>query len=245
MADSGGGSTNTKTVQTTQNTAPWDPTQPGLKQGISDWTDLYNSGGLNVPYYPGQTVADTAPETTAGWNSITGTANDPNSGVGAAQKYNNGILSGDYSAIQPIIDAAKNSADMSYEGAGRYGSGSHDKAVASGVSGVIAQAAQGAVANAPALQSASYVPGQALESVGAARQGSAQDQITAAIQKYNYDKNGAATAIQQYMAGLPGGSGSSTIGTQPIQTTSTNPYLQGGGLLASLLGSAAGSYFGS
>lgn len=243
MAD-GGGSQKTQTVQTTSNTAPWAPTQPGLEQGISDWTKLYNSGGLNVPYYPGQTIADTAPETTAGWNSITNTANDPNTGVGSALKYNNAILNGDYSALSPMFGAAQDAANSNFEGAGRYGSGANSKAVGTGVAQVIADAAGNAVNAAPGLQAAAYAPGQALESVGAARQATAQDQITAAIQKYNYQQSAAAQAIQNYMAGLPGGSGSTTIGTQPIQTTNTNPYLQGGGLLASLLGSAAGSYFG-
>lgn len=237
----GGGSTKTQNVTTTQNSAPWAPTQPGLTQGINDLTGIYNSGGFNIPRYPGQTLADTAPETTAGWNSITATANDPNSGVGAAQKYNNAILGGDYSALQPMFDAARDSAASSYEAAGRYGSGYHDNAVSKGVGSVIANAAGNAVAAAPGLQSAAYAPGQALESVGTARQATAQQQIDAAIQAYNQDKTAPISSIEDFMSALSGNWGGSTTATQPVQTAANSPWLQ----IAGLGASALGSYFGS
>lgn len=240
----GGGSTKTQNVTTTSNSAPWAPVQPGLQTGIKDLTSIYNSGGFNIPRYPGQTLADTAPETTQGWQSITDTANDPSKGVGAAQTYNNAILNGDYSALQPMFDAARDTAASSYEAAGRYGSGYHDNAVSKGVGSVIANAAGSAVSAAPALAAAQYAPGQALEAVGTARQQTAQDQINAAIAAYNQDKTAPISSIEDYMAALSGNWGGSTTATQPVQSAATNPWLQIAGLGASAVGSAASSYFG-
>jgi hypothetical protein len=240
MPDSGG--SKTKTVQTTQNSAPWAPTIPGLQQGIDDWTSLYKSGGLEVPYYPGQTVAGVAPERSDAWQMVSDLTKNPNSSsVGAATDYNNAILKGDYHALSPMFDAAKDAAGSSYEAAGRYGSGYHDNAVSKGVGSVIANAAGQAVAAAPGLQAASYLPAQMLDTVGQERQGQAQNEIQAAIDKFNYTQTQKAQAIQNFMAGLPGGSGASVTGTQPIQVQQSNPWLQGAGLAASALG----SYFGS
>lgn len=241
MADSGG--SKTKQVQTTQNTAPWAPTIPGLSKGIDDWTKLYNSGGLNVPSYPGQTVAGVAPERSQAWQQITDLASNPNSSsVGAANDYNSAILRGDYSALSPMFDAAKDAAGSTYEAAGRYGSGYHDNAVSKGVSGVIAGAAGQAAAQAPGLQAALYQPAQMLGSVGQDRQNQAQSEIDAAIQKYNYDKTSQATAIQNFMAGLPGGSGASVTGTQPYQSNSGTSWQDIFGAGTSLASLGLGAY---
>jgi hypothetical protein len=242
MADGGG--SKTKTVSTSSATAPWAPTQPGLEQGIKDWTDLYKSGGLQVPYYPGQTVAGVAPESSQAWQQISDLAGNPNSSnVKAATDYDKAILSGDYSALSPMFDAARSQADSRYEASGRFGGGYHDAAVGKGVGAVIADAAGGAASRAPGLQQAMYQPSQFLDTVGQERQGQAQNEIQAAIDKFNYDQTSKSTAIQNYMAGLPGGSGASVTGTQPLQVNQSNPWLQYAGLAASALGSAAGSFF--
>jgi len=236
-----GGGSQPKSVQTSSNSAPWAPTQPGLKQGIKDWTALYNAGGLTPHAYPGQTLADTAPETSQGWESIMNTANDPNMGVGAATKANNALLTGDYAALQPLIDKTRDSVNGNFEAAGRYGGGYHDRGVSEGVGTVLANATQGAIAAAPTLQSASYVPGQAMLGVGEQRQQTAQDQIAENIKKFNLQDTARQTAIQQYLAGLSGGWGGSVTGTQPVQGTGSNDWMQ----LAGLGAQAAASYFGS
>lgn len=216
MADSGG--SKTQTVQTTQNTAPWSPTQPGLKKGIADLDKIYAAGGFNIPRYPGDTLADVAPETSQAWQMVSDIAKNPNaSSVGAATDYNNAILRGDYSALQPMFDAAREAAGSSYEAAGRYGSGYHDNAVSKGVGSVIANAASGAAAQAPQLQAAMYQPAAMLQGVGDDRQAQAQTEINQAISDFNYDKTAPINAINAYMQALSGNWGGTTVGTQPIQ----------------------------
>jgi hypothetical protein len=216
MADSGG--SKTQTVQTTSNSAPWGPTQPGLTKGVEDLGKLYDSGSFNIPRYPGQTLADVAPETSDAWKMVTDITKNPNaSSVQAATNYNNAILKGDYSALSPMFDAAKDAAGSTYEAAGRYGSGYHDNAVSKGVGSVIANAASTAAAQAPGLQTAMYAPAAALSGVGAERSGRAQDEINQAIGDFNYDQTAPINAVNAYMQALSGNWGGTTVGTQPIQ----------------------------
>lgn len=238
FGDSGG----SKTQTTVQSSAPWAPTQPGLKQGIKDWTALYNSGGLSTPYYPGQTVAGVSPERSSAWQMVSDLSGNPNSSsVQSATDYNNAILKGDYSALQPMFDAARDTVNSNYEAAGRYGSGYHDNAVSKGVGSVIANAASTAASQAPGLQSAMYQPAQYLDTVGQERQQQAQNEIDANVQRYQYDSTAQQRAIQDFISGLSGNWGGSTTMTAPSTSTTNNPWLQLGGLGISALG----SYFGS
>jgi hypothetical protein len=237
-----GDSGSSKTQTTTSSSAPWGPIQAPAKQGIADWTKLYNSGGLSVDPYPGQTVAGTAPEQSAAWKMVSDIAGDPSkSSVGAATNYNNAILRGDYSALQPMFDAARDAAGSTYEAAGRYGSGYHDNAVSKGVGSVIANAASTAASQAPGLQQAMYQPAQYLDQVGQERQGQAQTEINANITKYNAQKNQQAQAIQSYLAGLQGNWGATNTQTVPVQGQGTSwQDLFGAGLGAG--GLALGAY---
>lgn len=214
----GGGSTKTNTVTSSSNSAPWAPTQPGLQTGIGDLGSLYGSGGFNIPYFPGETVAGTSPLQTQSWNATAATAGDPSKGVGAAQTYNNNILSGNYDALHPMFQAATDAANGNFEAAGRYGSGANAKAVGSGVANVIAQASGQAAGQAPGLAAGQYIPSQMLDTAGQEQQATAQNQINGAIQKYNYQQGEPINAIQQYMQSLSGNWGGTTSGaqTQPV-----------------------------
>jgi hypothetical protein len=238
FGDSGG----SKTQTTTSSSAPWAPTQPGLKQGISDLDKLYKSGGFNIPYYPGQTLAETAPETSQAWQMVSDIAGNPSSSsVQGATDYNNAILRGDYSALQPMFDAAKDAANSNYEAAGRYGSGYPDNAVSKGIGSVIAGAAGNAAAQAPGLQAAMYQPAAALGQVGDQRQAEAQNQINEAIKAYNYGQTAPINAINSYMQALSGNWGGTQVGTQPVQGAGTNwQDIFGAGLGAG--GLALGAY---
>ncbi len=236
------GSSKQKNQVATTSSAPWDPVQPGLKKGISDLDALYASGGFNIPRYQGQTLADTSPETAQGWGAIAKTANDPNNGVGSALKYNNAILGGDYAALQPMFDAARENAGASYEAAGRYGSGYHDNAVSKGVGSVIAQAAGQAAGQAPALQAASYAPGQALVGVGKDREATAQAQIAEAIKAYYADKQQPINNIQDYMAALSGNYGGTSTQTSPVATTPGSSWQDYFGAGTSLAGLGLSAY---
>jgi len=56
----GGGNTETRTITKTQDNAPWEPTQEGLKHGLSEARRLYDSS--SPEYYGGSTVTDWSPE---------------------------------------------------------------------------------------------------------------------------------------------------------------------------------------
>jgi hypothetical protein len=240
------GSTKTKNQTAVTSSAPWDPVQPGLKKGIADIDKLYASGGFNIPRYQGATLADTSPETAAGWTSITNTANDPSKGVGAALDYNNAILKGDYSRLDPMISRVRDAVGSNYEAAGRYGSGYHDRAVATGVGDVLADASAAAVQAAPGLSAASFQPGQALLGVGKDREATAQAQIAEAIKAYYADKQQPISNVQDYMAALSGNWGGTSSQTAPVPTGGGTNWqdifgagLGAGGLALSAYGAGA------
>ena len=236
------GGSKPKTVTTTTNNDPWAPTQPGLKQGITDLGQQYASGQFLKANqaYPGQTVADLAPETVQSWNNATAIANGPQTDIKAAQDYNRSLLSGDLTTgyLGQLTNNVANNVNGQFSLAGRYGSGAHQNAISQGITSAVLPYAQQAAQFAPTLAQAEYLPSQMLASVGSARQGYAQDLINAEIQKYNQQQSAPISAITDYMQALSGNWGGGTTATQPYQAgNSTNPWLQGAGVGASLLGS--------
>lgn len=233
----GGGKTKDQTV--TQNTAPWGPTQPGLKQAIGDATSLYNQGGFQTPYYPGNTVAGTSPETAAGWDATTQRAMAGSPNLKAAQGANLALLSGDYSALNPLFHTVQDSVNSNYSLGGRYGSSAHDRGVSEGIGNVIAGNLNNAIGQAPGLAQADYLDPQMLGQVGQQREAAGQQNINADILRYNANQQAPIDAIQQYMGLLSGNWGGSTTTTQPVQQQSSNPWL---GLLGAGLGVAGGFF---
>jgi hypothetical protein len=240
MPSSGGGSTKTQTVSS--NSAPWGPTQPGLKQAIGDAGSLYKSGGFNIPYYPQNTVAATSPETSAAWNaqSARATAGSPN--LQAAQAANLRLLNGDYSMIQQPIQDAIDTANSNSSLSGRYGSNvASARGISQGVGSVIAPYVTGAIGAAPTLAQADYLDPQMLAQVGQQRENTAQANINADMLRYNANKQAPIDAIDQYMRLLSGNWGGSQTTSQPVQNQNSNPWLG----LAGLAAQGAGSYFGA
>lgn len=222
---------------------------PGLKTGTAAVNDLWKSGGFqaaNVPY-SGPTVATPSPATQQSWGGITDLAQNGNSAVNAGQKYVTGLLGGDMSGIQPLIDNTHNAVNATYEGAGRYGSGSHDAAVANGVGTVIANQMNGAAALAPQYAATQLAQQQALNGVGGQQQAQQQAQMDAAQQLYYQKANQAPNAIAQYLNLLQGMNtgGTASTATYGGQGAGGSALATGLGAGASLLGSLAGSYFGS
>lgn len=236
------GGSKPKTVTTTTNNSPWAPTQPGLQQGIKDLTSQYKSGQFLKANqaYPGSTVAGLAPETIQSWNQASALANGPQADLQAAQNYNRSILSGDLSQgyLGQLTNNVTNNINGQFSMGGRYGSGAHQNAIAQGVTSAVMPYAQSAAQFAPELAKAAYMPSQVLGGIGTARQGYAQDLINADIQKYNQQQSAPISAITDYMQALSGNWGGGSTSTQPYQSdNSTNPWLQGAGIGASLLGS--------
>lgn len=240
------GGSKPKTVQTTSNASPWAPTQPGLQQGISDLGQQYSSGQFLKANqaYPGQTVAGLAPETVQSWNQTAGIANGGSPDIEAAQNYNRSVLSGDLSQgyLGNLANNVTNNVNGQFSMAGRYGSGSHQGAIANGITSAVMPYANSAADRASGLAQAQYMPSQMLAGVGQARQGYAQDMINSEIQKYNQQQSAPISATTDYMQALSGNWGGGTTSTQPWQSgNSTNPWLQGAGLATQL----GASYLGS
>lgn len=248
MPDSGGGSNSKTGSQVTSNSPP-DYLLPGLTQGANAATNLWNTGTLqqaNTPYN-GPTVATPSPATQQSWGGITDLAQNGNSAVNAGQKYVTGLLGGDMSGIQPLIDNTHNAVNATYEGAGRYGSGSHDAAVANGVGTVIANQMNGAAALAPQYAATQLAQQQALNGVGGQQQAQQQAQMDAAQQLYYQKANQAPNALAQYLNLLQGMNtgGTASTATYGGQGAGGSALATGLGAGASLIGSLAGSYFGS
>lgn len=230
----------TKQVQSSSSTTPYGPAQPGINQGIKDLGAIYKQGGFNIPYYPGQTLAGTAPETAQGWQQTTDRAMAGSPNLHNAEAYDNALLTGNYTALQPMINSAQDSANSHSSLAGRYGSNSWGRGLGEGIGNVIAQNAGAAAARAPGFAQADYLDPQMLGQVGQQRQQTAQDQINEAIKRYTYQQQQPINAITAYMDSL-NGFGNTTTGTQPIQQQpGTNPWLGALGLAAQ----AGGSYLG-
>lgn len=229
---SSGGSDQKTGSQVTSNSPP-SYLLPGLTQGANAATDLWNSGGFqqaNTPY-GGPTVAGTSPSTAQSWTGVNNFANNGNAATNAGQSYITGILGGDTSGIQPLIDNTRNAVNATYEGAGRYGSGSHDAAVANGVGTVIANQMSGAAALAPQYAQTQLAGLQAQNTAGQQQQSQQQAQEDAAQNLFYQKANSAPNSIAQYLNLL---NGMNTGGT-----ASTATY--GGGQSALGLGVGAGT----
>lgn len=149
---------NNKTTQTTNN-APWSAAQPALKQSIGAAQNLYNSG-VGAQPYTDSTVVPWDAKTTQGMNAITNSANANIGGQGLSGQLQGVINSGGYNPaqldalgntrnlansswsvspeLQKIIDQTNSDANtnvsLNTSGAGRYGSGLGNVAVADAVS---------------------------------------------------------------------------------------------------------------
>ncbi|HZS83823.1 MAG TPA: hypothetical protein VFA50_13190 [Stellaceae bacterium] len=234
----GGGGVPVQSTTTTTQTAPWVGQQPYLTFGFQQAQNLYNQGGPQ--YYPGPTVAPVSPETsqaldllaqraaagspltTAAQNADLATASG--AFLGAANPYFQQLLGNVANAVAPRITG-------SFEGAGRYGSGAYANALASALTDTAGNLAYQNYANerrnmtqaaalAPSLADQDYTNLQELASVGDARQQLAQQQINAAIDRYNYDQNLPYNNLANYMRMVQGNYGNSA--TQTTQTA-VNP----------------------
>lgn len=239
------GDSGSKNQVVTQNNAPWAPQVAPLKQSFTDATKLYNSGGLNLKYYPGQTRANLSPETLTSQNMISDRAQAGSPTLGAANNYVQGILTGnDTGLLNPALDRIRTNVNANYSSAGRYGSGYHDKAVADSVGNQIFSRMDQAAQFAPQLAQADYLDPQMLAGVGAQREQFAQNNINDAIARFNFQQSSPANAIALYQSLIGGGYGGTSQSTQPVQNSGANPWMQGAGLAAQLGGSLLGSYLG-
>lgn len=262
----GGGGSGTQTV--TQKADPWIGIQPQLTQAAGDTKKLYDSGLLNFKYYPDSTVAPQSDFTKAAINLTANRALSGSPVTNAANTNIVDTLNGKYldpatnpyfkGALNNISDAyARGTAantDSAFNRAGAFGGsaynetkGVQDQAFANSLNDLgNTQYQQG---RAQQLQAASLAPQAAAQDYAdisaLANAGDTQDQynqglINANIDKFNYNQQAPANAIQNYIQLLNG------TGGNLKQTQTISPYAKqnnlglGLGSLAQLGGSMGG-----
>src|SRR5262245_52328466 len=199
----GGSSGSTQPVVTTQQSSPWSGVQPYLGNAYASALNYLNSDTGYVPW-TGSMQASLDPKQTQGLQGITdiatpnlggtpnvlaaqGLANNMVSNYGlspALQDMYNKITTQQNPYLQGVLDQQMNKVNSAMSGAGRYGSGSHEAAIAQAIAPTLAQdymarqqlgtdiANQGLQRAGsfsqliPSLDQAQYLPASTLSDVG-------------------------------------------------------------------------------
>ena len=231
MSKGGGGNTR----QITQTTSAPAYAQPFLEYGLSEAKNIYQ----NQPsYYPGQTTVGFSPESEMALAGTRQMAIDGSPFIGATQDVvmqnlmgTNPLMS---AAFRPVIEQMQAQASK----AGRYGSGYEQGAVAAALAPMAYQAQQQAIAQAPAAREFGFADLNTLAGVGGAREAQSQAELSADIDRYNFEQNQDQLALANYMAAVQGG----TVGgesTKPVFRNQAGNALSGA-LGGAQLGTAAG-----
>lgn len=267
------------TQQTTQTKDPWISAQPALQQIISSASGLYNAGTGYQPY-PGNTTASP-------FNAYSNQAIGDITGIVNAEPYGSTALQGargylgDLVTNQGLTDPLKNMAstlatqqnpylqdvlnqqmskvNSAMSGAGRYGSGSHDAAIAQAIAPTLQQdymQRQGMAADIygqglqragqasqliPQLDQARFANAGALMGLGGMQQSYDQAQLDQALKLYNAQQSLPWEQLARFNAivGGAGGLGGTQITSTPGATQpSTMQRVLGGSLAGAGLGSA-------
>ena len=224
MSKGGGG--NTRQVTQTTNAPAY--AQPFLEYGLSEAKNIYQ----NQPsYYPGQTTVGFSPESEMALAGTRQMAIDGSPFIPAVQDVVMQNLMGtnplQSAAFRPVIEQMQAQASK----AGRYGSGYEQGAVAAALAPMAYQAQQQAIAQAPAARDFGFADLNTLAGVGGAREAQAGAELSADIDRYNFEQNQDQLALANYMAAVQGG----TVGGQSTQPVFRN---QAGNALSGALGGA-------
>jgi hypothetical protein len=239
------GDSSPDTVKQTSTTTPWAQQIPYLTQGFSEAQRLYNAPG--PAYYPGQTVAPFAPETTLGLNAQAARASAGSPVNRAAQGYASDVLGGRYldnpfggAVFEDIKDRVTPAVASQFSLAGRYGPGAAmtdqlTRSLTDAYAPYAQQqysterANQQAIAGlAPTLANTDYQDIAAMTDVGKQRQAQAQAEIQAAQDRYNYNANLPYNKLAQYAQLIQGNYGGTTTGKSPIYQPSAAQQVLGG-----------------
>ncbi len=227
----------------TQTATPYAPAEPLLKQGLTDALNLYNSGGMSITPYAGDSVADMNQLTLDGINGVSGAAAGMSDAISGAQDIVSGIAGTDMSAVrQGVLADIMPAINSTFAGSGMTGSSLHQQNLAKGLSAGMADAQlaiQGqqlqAAGMVPQMAQAGLQPYQAMINAGNMLQGQEQAETDALIQNDLMTQGADMQAIQALLAMGSGVGGQ--FGTQTA-TQRSKPGLfgiLGGGLqLASM-----------
>lgn len=280
----------TVTGQTSQTKDPWAPAQPYLQNAMSAANSMFVND-LGYRPYLGETQAplnadiNTAmtdmrniltPDAAAG-----GTAGNIASRQLGLDMIKNAGLSPELRSLyeqaqgdenpylQGTINAQMDKVNSAMSGSGRYGSGSHDAAIAQAVSPILAQdyarrqqqqqdILTGGMQRAgqwaqlmPSLDAERLAPAQGLMGLGQYSQERAQNLLNDQIKLYNAQQSYGWEQLARLnaIAGGAGALGGSTSGTNltssPINSPSTLQKLLGGGLAGAGIGGSFGGPVGA
>ena len=229
----GGGSTRT----ITQSSGPPAYAQPFLEYGMSQAKEMYEGGPPQ--YYPGQTVVGYSPESEMALSgqrqmAMSGSPFIPMTQAAVMQNLmgTNPLQS---AAFKPVVDQVA----AQFAGAGRYGSGAQQGAVASALAPMAYQAQQDAIAQAPAAYEFGFRDLQKLAEVGAAREGQSQAELEADMARFQFEQESPLNALANYMSIIQGG----TVGGEKSQPVYRQPI--GSALSGALGGAQLGGMFGA
>ncbi len=227
-----GGSTTRQVTQTMT-----DPTTAPFKEfGLSEAKRLYDQGPMQ--YYPGQTVVGFSPETEMALSGLREQAIQGSPFIGAVQDVVMQNLMGTNPLQAAAFRPAVEQVEAQFGKAGRYGSGYQQRAVAEGLAPMAYKAQQDAIAMAPAAREVGFADLETLAGIGAAREAQEQAELSADIEKFQFEQQAPQAALANYLASVQGGQ----LGSQQITPFYSNPLASGlsGALGGALLGAQAG-----
>jgi hypothetical protein len=223
-----GGGTTRQVTQTIT-----DPTTAPFKEfGLAEAKRLYGEGPMQ--YYPGQTVVGFSPETEMALSGLRQQAITGSPFIGAVQDVVMQNLMGTNPLQAAAFRPAVEQVEAQFGKAGRYGSGYQQGAVASALAPMAYRAQQEAIAQVPAARQFGFADLEALAGVGAAREAQEQAELSADIEKFQFEQQAPQAALANYLASVQGGQ----LGQQQITPQYSRPALSalGGALGGAQIG---------
>jgi hypothetical protein len=254
MSSGGSSSGSSKAVSTVSN-SPWSKQSPYLETQFKDAKALtHNADGSLKPaqYYPGQTYATMAPESSQALGMVSDRATQGSDVTRGANSFASDVLGGKYlEQGNPYFDAvaskAKDAVNANYGSMGRSNSGMHDAAVGREIGSLAytdyanqLNLMNSVMGQSPQLAQADYFDANALNAVGQQRQSEAQNILGADINKWNFEQQAPYDALKAYQDFISGSYGGTQQQVQPIYNTPGWQQALGGGAAAA--GTAANIY---
>lgn len=227
----GGGSSRT----ITQTTSAPAYAQPFIKYGMEEAKKAYQSAAPQ--YYPESTVVGFSPETEMALSGYRQQAAAGSPFIPATQAAVMQNLMGvnplQSMAFRPVVEQVQGQ----FSGAGRYGSGYQQAAVAQALAPYALQAQQAAIQQAPAAREFGFADLLTMANVGAAREAQQQAELAADIERFQFEQARPAQKLADYMTLIQGGSGE--LGRQTVTPQYRQPVagLLGGALSGAQIGS--------
>lgn len=240
-----GGSSGGGSDKTTQTTSPWTHQVPYLRYGMDEAARLYQTQGPK--YYPGSTVAGFSNDQKQAFDLGKARAMGGNATMHASENYANDVLSGKYLNSDPYSDNVYQniqskvmpSVNSQFMGSGRYGSNLQTDTATRALTESYApyasqQYQQGlnrmdwAAGMAPTYAAEDWNNINALESIGAQKQGLAQNELNDAINRWDYYQRLPYDKLGQFLNNIGGNYGGTVIGKTPSNQPSTGQMVAGG-----------------